>query len=122
MPNEPPRRDRTEPGRRGGARHDSEPTPVRRDGGRSRISDARGYTPRGRTVRESAAASRDAFRPALELVRDPGTGTRRGAGRPTAPGIDAPVGGRPARPTAARGGTAAPEPAGRRTAAPARGA
>jgi cell division protein FtsI (penicillin-binding protein 3) len=37
-----------------------------RSGGRGGISDARRYTPRGRTVRE--AASRDPFRPALELL------------------------------------------------------
>ncbi len=118
MPSEPPRRDRTEPGRRGGARRDSEPTPVRRDGGRSRISDARGYTPRGRTVRESATGSRDTFRPALELVRDPGTGTRRGAGRTPAPEVDEPIG--PSRGAPRRDTT--DQLLGRRTAAPARGA
>jgi cell division protein FtsI (penicillin-binding protein 3) len=87
MSSEPPRREepRVEPPRRGGARREQgEAIPLRREGGRSRISDARGYTPRGRTVRETGAGSRDSFRPALELVREPGAGTRRGqAGRPS---------------------------------------
>jgi cell division protein FtsI (penicillin-binding protein 3) len=94
MASEPPRREepRIEPTRRGGARRDpGEPIPLRREGGRSRISDARGYTPRGRTVREASAGSRDSFRPALELVREPGAGSRRGqAGRPTR-GADQPT-------------------------------
>src|SRR5947199_7277176 len=65
-----PRREPPEPtvvpirGRSGGAAGRNGATAGRT--GRSAIGDARRYTPRGRTVRE--AASRDPFRPALELV------------------------------------------------------
>jgi cell division protein FtsI (penicillin-binding protein 3) len=51
--------------------------------GRSGLSEARRYTPRGRTVRES---SRDPFRPALEVI----DGGRRAGGRATAPTKAAP--------------------------------
>ena len=56
--------------------------------GRGGISEARRYTPRGRTVRDSPprrdGTGGDAFRPALELVRDgtAGATVRSGTGRP----------------------------------------
>ncbi len=127
MPSEPPRREPTgaDPGRRGGARQNSEPIQLRREGRgregagreaqdreglrregvRSPISDARGYTPRGRTVRESAERTRDSFRPALELVREPGAraGTRDRSPNPPRP--------RPAPAESARSATPTRAPA-----------
>jgi cell division protein FtsI (penicillin-binding protein 3) len=107
---------RGEPPRRRVPRRDpAEPTvlPLRRhagtDGGRSPISDARRYTPRGRTVRDGGAG-RDPFRPALELLHgepDP-VPAKPAAPRKAAPRKAAP---RKAAPRKAAPRTAPPQPA-----------
>ncbi|MFB9239610.1 penicillin-binding transpeptidase domain-containing protein [Plantactinospora siamensis] len=130
MPPRPddPRRDDPS-SRRGSARGQGRGGPA--DGQLGGISDARAYTPRGRTVRETAELRRtppatrspEKFRPALQVL----DGGRAAAGAPTRtpPAGDradqpAPAGrrgtGRPAASAAARGG------AGRVPSRPARGA
>ncbi|MGX1617410.1 penicillin-binding protein 2, partial [Micromonospora chalcea] len=100
---EDPRRDAT--GSRRGSSRGSEP----REPGLGGISDARAYTPRGRTVREGGGAeqrrtprstrSGDPFRPALQVLDGGRTG--RGGQRDTAGD-----GGRSGRRATAAGGRA----------------
>ena len=67
-------------GAAGGTARGSAATPAR--AGRSGIGDARRYTPRGRTTRETG--TRDPFRPALELLHG-SPGTRAASDRAAAP-------------------------------------
>ncbi|MFI5832887.1 peptidoglycan D,D-transpeptidase FtsI family protein [Micromonospora sp. NPDC051300] len=93
-----PRRDAT--GSRRGSSRGSEP----REPGVGGISDARAYTPRGRTVREGGAEQRrtprssrsgDPFRPALQVV-DGGRAARAGRREPATAGESARAGRRTA--------------------------
>ncbi|SBT44705.1 peptidoglycan D,D-transpeptidase FtsI family protein [Micromonospora auratinigra] len=94
---EEPRRDAT--GSRRGSSRGAEP----REPGVGGISDARAYTPRGRTIREGGAAARtgggaeqrrtprssrsgDPFRPALQVLDGGRAGATRAGRRETAPG------------------------------------
>ena len=83
-------------------------------GGRGGLSEARRYTPRGRTVRESDPRRGDPFRPALEVIE----GGRRAGGRAKAPAE--PTAPTPARKPVKPVKKAAPKTAAPKTAAPSR--
>ncbi|HEX6497597.1 MAG TPA: penicillin-binding protein 2 [Micromonosporaceae bacterium] len=76
--------------RRGGGEPDPPVVPLRGRGDdpgrRGGLSDARRYTPRGRSVRETGRGGRDPFRPALQVIEGGGGQPRGGTSRGGATG------------------------------------